>query len=523
MNDYKEEMARGEAFVASGELKKARALFEQIVRAAPLNYEAINNLGTVAYLQGDALAAEVFLLKAFKLNKNNSDVLVNLVDLYVNSKDLERALYFLEKYLELAPLDHERLDQLASIHMETGSPDKAVPVLERSLEIQPDEGIRNTLESLKNAQNKIARPFKKSSALLSVGLPVFNGEKYIAQAIESILVQDFENFELIISDNCSTDRTRDICLYYQGRDSRIHYHRFDENMGMLTNFLAVLGLSESPFFMFASHDDLREKSFMSSCLCDLLCDPSIALVFTRSKVMDADSNYLGIANDGLSAFDENPAERFRHVIWELGMCNAMLGVFRTSMLKKITCWGATQFFDTLLLAEISLLGKIVQLEDPLFIRRLTRNYNYRSHDERNTQLIFEIDPKLLKEGITLPHCRLAYGHLDIINQSALDDPEKENLMKEVFHCFRKRYHAQMKYEIDRALYLIDHGCLYHQWNETEVTVRRGKPGAQGSFHLSSLLKRLQEALFFYPEREDLASAYKKCWDDLLAPAPEIVS
>jgi hypothetical protein len=92
-----------------------------------------------------------------------------------------------------------------------------------------------------------------------------------------------------------------------------------------------------------------------------------------------------------------------------------------SVLKKVTSWGKSIFADTLALAEIALLGKFVQIEEPLFIRRLTRNYNYHSYDERNIQLMSECDPKLLSEGISFPHSRLAYGHLEFLNQSSLND------------------------------------------------------------------------------------------------------
>lgn len=520
MSDYREDMARGEELVAAGKLEEARALFEQAVRAAPLDHEALNNLGTVLYLQGAAGAAEKFFLKSFSLNGDSTDVLANLADLYVSTNRPERALYFLEIYAGLAPRDHERLNQLAALYIESGYREKAVAALEKSQETRPDEKVRSAIEGLKRPVPPSGR---KPAPLLSVGLPVYNGGKYIAQAIESILSQDFENFELIISDNCSTDQTRDICLHYRDRDRRIRYHRFDENLGMLPNFLNVLGRSAAPFFMFATHDDLRKKTFASTCLRPLMSEPSLALVFTRSSVLDADSNYLGIAMDGLNACQDSPGERFRHIIWEIGMCNAMLGIFRMSMLKKITCWGKALFGDTLLLAELSLLGKIRQMEEPLFIRRLTRNYNYTSHEERNSQLMAECDPKLFSEGISFPHCRLGYGHLEILNQSNLGDAEKEALMKDVFECFRQRYGAKMKYEIDRAVSLIDQGCFYHEWNQTELKkTGQGGPDAKSYFHMSSLLKRLEEALFFFPEREDLRLACGKCRDSMRLLAPGAV-
>ena len=149
------------------------------------------------------------------------------------------------------------------------------------------------------------------------------------------------------------------------------------------------------------------------------------------------------------------------------MCNVFYGIYRSSMLKKISSWGQSLFYDNLALAEIALLGKIVQIEEPLFIRRLTRNYNYHSPDDRNVQLISEAEPKWLREGISFPHCRLAYAHLELLNQSSLDDSEKETLMKEVLKCFRTRFGSQMTYEIDRAIALINSCYFYHQWDQKD--------------------------------------------------------
>ncbi|HEC98959.1 MAG TPA: glycosyltransferase [Proteobacteria bacterium] len=517
MNLFEEDMARGEKLFQAGKLEEARILFEQIVQLNPLHHEAMNNLGTVLYRQGDRLLAEHYYQKAFSLNEDDVDVLSNLADLYLNLKRWREAASFLERYLHHNPQDYERLNQLALAYMESGEHQKAIPILERSLEMQPNqEDIRNTLDTLKPPSSVKSCPVSRQPVpQISVGLAVYNGGKLLPQAIESILAQDFGDFELIISDNCSTDQTEKVCLHYQSMDRRIRYSRFGENLGMLANFLNVLGLATAPSFMFASHDDLREKTFMSACLPLLNKDPSVALVYPRAKVLDANSHFLGIAQDRLLADQKSPQERFKHLIWEIGMCNAFYGIFRLSILKKVTSWGKCLFGDNLALAEIALLGKIVQIDEPLFIRRLTRNYNYRSYDERNTQLMSEGDPKLFSEGISFPHSRLAYGHLELVNQSGMDDSDKDALMKEVLNCFRTRFGSQMAYEIDRAIALINSGHFYYHWNQ-KGPVKDSLSGTKAlmPFHISGLLKRLQEALFFFPEREDLAAAYRKCCDEL---------
>src|SRR5215210_4761461 len=91
--------------------------------------------------------------------------------------------------------------------------------------------------------------------LISIGMPVYNGEKYLSLAIASIIEQDYQNIELIISDNASTDKTPEICKAYQQTDPRIKYYRNQENLGTAKNFKLVFELSKSDYFMWAAHDD----------------------------------------------------------------------------------------------------------------------------------------------------------------------------------------------------------------------------------------------------------------------------
>lgn len=511
--DFDRTIQDGEELFRSGNLDEARKVFEELARLDPLNPEVLNNLGTVLYHKGDIHAAEQNFLKAFELDGSYLEAIFNLADLHFNSKKWDKAAHFLELYLSNSPPDKEDLNKLAIAYMESGFLQKAVEALKKSLDVDPaQDEIREMLGALNQSLRSMPRG---STPLVAVGLPVYNGERYIAQAIESILHQDFLDLELIISDNNSTDRTGEICLSYQRRDKRIKYHRFNENMGMQINFLSVLGRCTSEFFMFTTHDDLREKTYVKNCLDILLDDASVALAHSRSKMLDRDSRFMGIAQDQLHAGQESPKERFRQVIWQIGMCNAFLGIFRFSVLKKLTSWGKSLFADNLLLAETALLGKIIQIEESLFIRRLTRNYNYNSHEERNTQLMSEINPKLFSEGISFPHCRLAYGHLEIVNQSALDSSEKSDLIKEVKQCFRSRFDQNMSYEIDRAIALINRGCYYHEWNKSMFEVSNRFPELK-SFHISALLKALEEARFFYPERQDLVAAIGKCQAELLS-------
>ena len=117
--------------------------------------------------------------------------------------------------------------------------------------------------------------------LLSIGMPVYNGEKFIRQSLDSLLAQDFEDFELIISDNASEDRTKDICLEYSDRDQRIKYYRNNSNIGVDLNFNRVFELSKSRYFTWASSDDMRHPLFLSACLDVLESNPEVQYGFAE--------------------------------------------------------------------------------------------------------------------------------------------------------------------------------------------------------------------------------------------------
>jgi glycosyltransferase involved in cell wall biosynthesis len=101
---------------------------------------------------------------------------------------------------------------------------------------------------------------------ISIGMPVYNGERDIAAALDSILAQTFADFELVISDNASTDETALICQAYAGRDSRIRYFRQSTNIGGTPNFRFVLMESRADYFVWAAADDIKSIDFLAANL-----------------------------------------------------------------------------------------------------------------------------------------------------------------------------------------------------------------------------------------------------------------
>jgi glycosyltransferase involved in cell wall biosynthesis len=117
--------------------------------------------------------------------------------------------------------------------------------------------------------------------ILSIGMPVYNGASFIKDSLKSLLTQSESSFELIISDNASTDKTEDICKYYAAKDKRIRYIRQTINMGVTNNFQFVLREAKCKYFMWAAADDLWDKDFVKKCVCMLNNYPIISLAFTK--------------------------------------------------------------------------------------------------------------------------------------------------------------------------------------------------------------------------------------------------
>ncbi len=120
----------------------------------------------------------------------------------------------------------------------------------------------------------------KKKPKVSIGMAVYNGQAYLREAVDSLLVQSFTDFELIISDNASTDLTEVICTEYIRKDSRIRYIRQTENMGPIKNFQFVLNEASADYFMWAAADDLIEPTFIDKLYNIMIEDPSYALTMS---------------------------------------------------------------------------------------------------------------------------------------------------------------------------------------------------------------------------------------------------
>ena len=209
-----------------------------------------------------------------------------------------------------------------------------------------------------------------SGSLVSIGVPVYNGERYLADALTAIADQTYPDFEVIISDNASTDRTQEICEEFTRSDDRFRVVRHEENLGASPNFNYVVHEAKGPYFKWATDDDLIAPTFLETCVAALDAAPTdVALVYPKTILIDEDGNELQPYDDNLDLRAERPSDRFRRYLENYELSNAVHGVHRLDALRQTRLLGAYHSSDLVLLAEIVLGGQIWELPEPLFYRR----------------------------------------------------------------------------------------------------------------------------------------------------------
>lgn len=205
---------------------------------------------------------------------------------------------------------------------------------------------------------------------VSVGLAVYNGERFINDAMSSLLGQTFDDFELIISDNASTDHTEDICREYVATDRRVRYYRNRRNLGISSNYRRVFELSSGIYFKWATYDDVCAPEFIERCVEVLDRDGRVALAHPRARIIDALGDVKADCPAGLHLESSRPSERLAQLFRNLRLSNALYGVMRSDVLRETPLIGDFPAADIPLLAELSLRGLFYEIPEFLFYRRV---------------------------------------------------------------------------------------------------------------------------------------------------------
>lgn len=257
---------------------------------------------------------------------------------------------------------------------------------------------------------------------VTVGIPVYNGENYLEQAISSILGQTFTDFELIISDNASTDRTEDICRTYEAQDPRVRYVRNDCNLGAAKNFNQLVYLARGEYFKWAAHDDVLAPELLQRCVSVLDADDSIVLCYSLSLAIDEKGNFLRHFASKPKLNSTQPHKRFVECVCKYSDQNAVFGLMRLGILRKTKMIGNFPSSDRALLSEMILLGRFYEIPEYLFFKRHHPEQHWRVYNSNRDKQIW-YDPAKSDERV-FRTWRLLQEHLQAIRRAPLNWSER---------------------------------------------------------------------------------------------------
>jgi glycosyltransferase involved in cell wall biosynthesis len=189
---------------------------------------------------------------------------------------------------------------------------------------------------------------------ISVGIPVYNNERYVEQCLRSTCAQTCDDFEVVISDNACTDRTGEVCQDYAARDRRIRYFRNDANIGAVRNFNRVFQLCRGKYHKWLPADDFVDATLLEKARDVLDKDSEVVLCYPKTTLINENGGMLSRYEDNLDLRDPSPSRRFIQLLDTIGLCNAHLGLIRREILSRTALLGSQLGSDVHLLAELSL-------------------------------------------------------------------------------------------------------------------------------------------------------------------------
>jgi glycosyltransferase involved in cell wall biosynthesis len=292
-------------------------------------------------------------------------------------------------------------------------------------------------------------PLKARPPIVSVGLPVYNGRRYIEAAIESIIAQTFGDWELIIADDASTDQTPEICRRYASHDSRIRFHSNDTRLGLSANHNRVFELASAAYFHWMGADDMHHRCFLEYCVAALEANPGYALAHTQVRAIDSSGSEIAVRDNALAGTRSSwPADRLAAVLNGDPCCNVMYGVFRRRLLWRSSLMRPFHNSDRVLMAEIALLGPFLHIQEPLY-------YN-RSHSERYSERMERWNPKhhgnTSSGKLHFQHWRSWVEYIRAVRRFVADSKERWACFGQIACCaFRARHMRWLVWDVGNSI------------------------------------------------------------------------
>ncbi len=257
-----------------------------------------------------------------------------------------------------------------------------------------------------------------SVPLVSIGLPVYNGQRYLQKALDSVLNQTFGDFELIISDNASSDATPDICREYAQKDARIRYFRNKQNIGAAPNYNRVFALARGAYFKWMAHDDILAPAYLERCVAALEANPGVVLCHSKTVFIDENDQVIGYDEDSLHFRHHSVFARYHaYLRVARNWINAIFGVMRTDVLRKTVLIGSYSSSDMILLAELVLRGEFYEVPEYLFLRRDHEAASVQSNRDYQMRQVW-FNPQN-RGKIELTHWRWVFELMRVIGRAPL--------------------------------------------------------------------------------------------------------
>lgn len=261
---------------------------------------------------------------------------------------------------------------------------------------------------------------------VSVGMPVFNCERFVGRSIEAVLSQTYGDLELVISDNASTDGTEAVCREYARLDSRIRYVRQAKNLGGPPNFRYVFEIGRGEYQKWNTADDYWDPTFIAKAVEFLDSNPDFVLCYSRTRFIDIDGGLAGTYDDNLDLSEDSPRERFLHLLDVIGLCHADLGLIRRAAMRRTKLMTSERHCDVHFVAELSLYGKFHVLPEYLFFRRLHPQSSSWDLADENLQRTY-YDPSG-RDRLGMHHWRKYSRLAGSIIRSPVTTPDKASLL-----------------------------------------------------------------------------------------------
>jgi glycosyltransferase involved in cell wall biosynthesis len=276
---------------------------------------------------------------------------------------------------------------------------------------------------------------KEKKEQLILGLPVYNGEKFLEVALDSILNQTYKNYKLIITDNASTDNTEKICRKYVEKDPRITYYRNKKNMGATYNFNLVFRLcarEKTKYFKWIASDDIYSPVFLERCIKELEKDPSLILCHCETVHINEKGEQIGLYNYDTRIESPSPNTRYHDLIsmrkddWLL-----IWGVMKRETIEKTSLFGYYIGSDQVLLSELGLHGKMKKIPEYLFYRR--------SHAESYTEKAQTLEEKMkwwtISGNVQFPYIKILVEYFRSVNRSPITKTEKRRCYRNIIKWY----------------------------------------------------------------------------------------